>query len=176
MEYRAKHGIKDDLVYEILDMRIDGQNVKEISERPLTNFIYHQIVECNTFSERDFVKMSMFDQLYRRLFSRTAWPAYGFIDVNWKHLEPVVKMLINTDDFEYVLNQRYENFKKYRINAMDSAEGKILVDGNDMSSIIGRNLDLIRQSVESTGMDQATIDKFFEVWNTFKATENFLNR
>lgn len=176
IDYRAKHGIKDDLVYEILDMRIDGQNVKEISERPLTNFIYHQIVECNTFSERDFVKMSMFDQLYRRLLSRTIWPAYGFIDVNWKHLEPVVKMLIKTDDFEYVLDQRYENFKKYRINAMDSSEGKILVDGNDMSSIIGRNLDSIRQSVESTGMDQVTIDKFFEVWNTFKATENFLNR
>jgi radical SAM superfamily enzyme YgiQ (UPF0313 family) len=176
MEYRAKHGIKDDLVYEILDMRIDGTNVKEISERPLTNFIYHQIVECNTFSERDFVKMSMFDQLYRRLLSRTTWSAYGFIDVNWKHLEPVVKMLIKTDDFEYVLNQRYENFKKYRINAMDSSEGKILVDGNDMSSIIGRNLDSIRHSVESTGMDQVTIDKFFEVWNTFKATENFLNR
>lgn len=176
MEYRAKHGIKDDLVYEILDMRIDGNNVKEISERPLTNFIYHQIVECNTFTEKDFVKMSMFDQLYRRVLSRTVWPAYGFIDVNWKHLEPVVKMLIKTDDFEYVLNQRYENFKKYRINAMDSSEGKILVDGNDMSSIIGRNLALIRQSVESTGMDQPTIDKFFEVWNTFKATENFLDR
>jgi radical SAM superfamily enzyme YgiQ (UPF0313 family) len=176
MEYRAKHGIKDDLVYELLDMGIDGGSVKEVYERPLTNFIYPQIVECNTFTEKGFVKMSMLDQLYRRLLSRTKWAAYGFIDINWKHLEPVVNMLVNSSDFEYVLEQRYNNFKNYRINAMDSSQGKILVDGNDMSSIIGRNLTLIRESVITTGMDEETINKFFEVWNTFEATSNFLDR
>lgn len=176
MEYRAKHGIKDDLVYELLDMGIDGGSVKEVYERPLTNFIYNQIVECNTFTERDFVKMVMLDQIYRRLLSRMTWSAYGFIDVNWKHLKPVVKMLIDSSDFEYVLEQRYSNFKNYRINAMDSSQGKILVDGNDMSAIIGRNLSLIREMVTNTGMDEQTINKFFEVWNTFEATSNFLDR
>ena len=176
MEYRAKHGIKDDLVYELLDMGIDGSNVQEVYERPLTNFIYPQIVECNTFTEKNFVKMSMLDQLYRRLLSRTTWAAYGFIDVNWKHLEPVVTMLVNSNDFEYVLEQRYNNFKNYRIYAMDSSHGKILDDGHDMSAIIGRNLTLIRESVINTGMDEETINKFFEVWNTFEATSNFLDR
>lgn len=176
MEYRAKHGIKDDLVYETIDMGIDGATVKEVSERPLTNFIYHQIVECNTFTEKDFVKMSMLDQLYRRLLSRTKWNAYGFIDVNWRHLKPILLKLIESDDFNYVHEQRYKNFKQYRINAMDSSQGKILVDGNDMSAVIGRNLDWIRESVISTGMDAETIDKFFEVWDTFKSTSVFLDR
>jgi len=85
-------------------------------------------------------------------------------------------MLVNSNDFEYVLEQRYNNFKNYRINAMDSSQGKILVDGNDMSAIIGRNLTLIRESVINTGMDEETINKFFEVWNTFEATSNFLDR
>lgn len=176
VEYRAKHGIKDDLVYETLDMGIDGTCVKEVYERPLTNFIYHQIVACNTFTERDFVKMSMLDQIYRRLMSRTVWPAYGFIDVNWKHLEPVVKMLIASSDFEYVLEQRYNNFKNYRINAMDSSEGKILVDGNDMSSIIYRNLNEIEKSFERTGIDSASKEKFFEVWKTFEYSKHYLDR
>lgn len=176
VEYRAKHGIKDDLVYETLDMGIDGTCVKEVYERPLTNFIYHQIVACNTFTEKDFVKMSMLDQLYRRLLSRTVWPAYGFIDVNWKHLEPIVKMLIASSDFEYVLEQRYNNFKNYRINAMDSSEGKILVDGNDMSSIIYRNLNDIEKSLERTGIDSTSKEKFFEVWKTFEYAKHYLDR
>jgi radical SAM superfamily enzyme YgiQ (UPF0313 family) len=176
MEYRAKHGIKDDLVYETIDMGIDGTTVREVHERPLTNFIYHQIVECNTFTEKDFVRMSMLDQLYRRLVSRNIWAAYGFIDVNWHHLKPILVKLTETDDFEYVLEQRYSNFKKYRINAMDSSEGKILVDGNDMSSIIGRNLHVIRQSVKDTNMPEETANKFFEVWNTFEPTSYFLDR
>jgi hypothetical protein len=45
-----------------------------------------------------------------------------------------------------------------------------------MRSIIGRNLTLIRESVITTGMDEETINKFFEVWNTFEATSNFLDR
>lgn len=175
-EYRKKHGIKDDLVYETLDMSIDGKTVKEVFERPLTNFIYHQIVECNTFSEKDFVKMSMLDQLYRRLFSRIAWPAYGLIDVNWVHLKPIVEKLINTSDFEYVLEQRYLNFKNYRINAMDSSEGTILVDGNDMSAIIGRNIKLINDSVNETGMEEKYKNQFFEVWNTFVSSAHLIDR
>jgi hypothetical protein len=157
-------------------MSIDGTTVKEVHERPLTNFIYHQIVECNTFTEKDFVKMSMLDQLYRRLMSRNTWAAYGFIDINWHHLKPILVKLTETNDFNYVLEQRYSNFKKYRINALDSSEGKILVDGNDMSSIIGRNLDLIRQSVKDTNMPEETVNKFFSVWNTFEPTSNFLDR
>jgi radical SAM superfamily enzyme YgiQ (UPF0313 family) len=176
IEYREKHGIKDDLVYETIDMGIDGSCVKEVHERPLTNFIYHQIVACNTFTEKDFVKMSMLDQLYRRLMSRTIWPAYGFIDTNWKHLEPVVKLLIASSDFEYVLEQRYLNFKKYRINAMDSADGKILVDGNDMSSIIYRNLPEIENSFENTGIDPISKEKFFDVWKSFEYAKDYLNR
>jgi radical SAM superfamily enzyme YgiQ (UPF0313 family) len=176
MEYRAKHGIKDDLVYETIDMSIDGNTIKEVHERPLTNFIYHQIVQCNTFTEKDFVKMSMIDQLYRRLLSRKTWAAYGFIDVNWSYLKPILVKLTETEDFNYVLEQRYLNFKNYRINAMDSAEGNILVDGNDMSAIIGRNLSTIRQIVKDTQMPEETAEKFFEVWNTFEPTSNFLNR
>lgn len=176
MEYRAKQGIKDDLVYETIDMNVDGTSVKEVYERPLTNFIYHQIVACNSFTEKDFVKMSMLDQLYRRLFSRIAWPAYGFIDVNWKHLKPVAEKLITTEDFNYVLEERYKNFSKYRINAMDSAQGKILVNGDDMSSIISRNMDVIEKSFSETQIDAESKEKFYSVWRTFEYAKSYLDR
>jgi hypothetical protein len=96
--------------------------------------------------------------------------------VNWSYLKPILVKLTETEDFNYVLEQRYLNFKNYRINAMDSAEGNILVDGNDMSAIIGRNLSTIRQIVKDTQMPEETAEKFFEVWNTFEPTSNFLNR
>jgi tRNA A37 methylthiotransferase MiaB len=174
LEYRAKYGIRDALVYELLDTVADGNNVKEIAERPMTNLIYNQVVECNSFTERDLVKMTMIDQLYRKLFSW--WPAYGFIDVNWLHLEAVAALLIKSDDFEYVLDCRYENFKKYRIDALDSANGKVLIHGDDLAAIIGRNLDVVHKNLVSTGTKQETITQLFDQWGKFVSMNSHLDQ
>lgn len=165
VEYRKKWEINNEYVYETLDMSIHGESVEDAYNNPLKNFKYNQITSTKTFSKRDFVKMSCADQMYRRLFSRIKWPAYGWIDKNWQHLKPVVKMLLETDDFEYVVETRYQNFEKYKINAMNDCYGKILTNGLDMSSIIGRHIGKIKELVTESGMDGETMDKFFELWN-----------
>ena len=175
-EYRAKYGIKDDQVFEVIDTTIIGNTIKEIYDDKVANFIYPQVTSCNTFSERELVRMVMIDQLYRLLLSRLVWPAYGFIDVNWHHLKPILNKLITTEDFEYVLEQRYANFVQYRINAMDSAQGKIMVGGADMSSLVGRNYELIHQSFAETKIDDIAAAKFLEVWDQFKSTARWLDR
>ena len=176
LDYRSLHGIKDDLVYEVIDMGTTGKNVLEVYHNTATNFLHCQIISTNTFSEYDLVKMIMADQLYRIMLSRNKWPAYGFIDVNWKHIKPMITELMSTSDYAFILEQRYANFMKYRINAMDSAQDKILVNGADMSSLIGRNYDLIHQSFAETNIDDVTAAKFLEVWDQFKPTAHWLNR
>jgi hypothetical protein len=175
LDYRAKHGIKDALVYELLDMQPDGNNVKELIERPLSNFIYNQIVECNTFTQKDFVKMSMIDQLYRKLFDINKC-GHKFIDVNWEYLEPVAKMLIQSSDFEYVLESRYPNFKQHGINAMDSSQGEILLDGIDLAAVIGRNLANCYKIMSETNADRKIILKALVHWQDYKKYSHMIDR
>lgn len=176
VEYRKKYDIKDDLVYEAIDTSLVGESVEEIYNNPLLNPRYHQITSCISFTEKDLVKMTCADQLYRRLCSRIVWPAYGFIDVNWKHLKTALNKLMESDDYNYVIERRHENFSKYRINAMNSTQGKLIADGNDMSSVIFRNLNLIEESFAETGIDPEFKEKFFEVWRTFEYAKNYLDR
>lgn len=174
--YREKFGIKDGLAFEVLDTVLSGNSIQEVVNDTINNYKIHQIVECNTFSEKDYVRMSMADQMYRRLCSRTKWKAYSFVDVNWQHLKPIITKMMQTDDWNYVVEQRYHNFKTHRINALDSSEGKILVDGNDMSSIIARNFHLIEESFKETNIDSATAEQFLSEWRTFLPTKHFLDR
>lgn len=175
-EYRAKWEIKDGLVFETIDMQLVGDTVEEVYNNPLRNFVYNQITSCKTFTEKDWVKMTCADQLYRRLCSRIAWPAYGFIDVNWKHLKPVLTKLMESSDYQYVIEERYKNYVKYRVNAMNSAQGKLIANGNDMSAVIYRNIDLIEKSFAETGIDDESKEKFFEVWRTFDYAKDYLDR
>ena len=175
-EYRKKWEIKDDLIVETIDMELIGNTVEEVYNTPLQNFVYNQITSCITFTEKDWVMMTCADQLYRRLCSRIVWPAYGFIDVNWKHLKTALTKLMDTDDYKYIIEERYKNYVKYRVNAMDSAQGKLIANGNDMSSVIYRNLDIIEASFAETGIDEENKAKFFEVWKTFEYANNYLDR
>lgn len=175
-EYRAKWEIKDGLVFETIDMQLVGDTVEEVYNNPLRNFVYNQITSCKTFTEKDWVKMTCADQLYRRLCSRIAWPAYGFIDVNWKHLKPVLTKLMESSDYQYVIEERYKNYVKYRVNAMNSTQGKLIANGNDMSAVIYRNIDLIEKSFAETGIDDESKEKFFEVWRTFDYAKDYLDR
>ena len=175
-EYRKKWDIKDDLVVETIDMQLVGETVEEVYNSPLKNFVYHQITSCSTFTEKDWVEMTCADQLYRRLCSRIAWPSYGFIDINWKHLKPMISKLMETDDYKYVIEERYKNYKKYRVNAMDSAQGKLIANGNDMSSVIYRNLDLVEQSFKETGIEEHFKEQFFEVYKSFDYAKDYLDR
>lgn len=175
-EYRKKWDIKDDLIFETIDMQLVGDTVEEVYNSPLKNFVYHQITSCSTFNEKDWVKMTCADQLYRRLCSRIAWPAYGFIDTNWKHLKPALDALMKSDDYHYIIEERYKNYVKYRVNAMNSTQGNLIANGNDMSSIIYRNLTMIEKSFEQTGIDEDSKAKFFEVWKSFDYANNFLDR
>lgn len=175
-EYRAKWEIKDGLVFEALDTELIGDSILEVYQNTLDNFVVNQITSCKTFDRKDWVKMTCADQLYRRLCSRSIWPAYGFIDVNWKHLKPVLTKLMESDDYNYVVEERYKNYIKYGINAMDSSQGKLIANGNDMSSIIYRNLDIIETSVNETGMDSESKTKFFSAWKGYAYAKDFLNR
>ena len=175
-KYRKEHGIIDDLVFEVLDMTPIGKTIAEVSANRVDNFIHNQIIECNTFTQKDLVRMTMADQLYRRLCSRMNWSGYGFIDMNWHHLKPILVKMIECEDFNYVLEQRYTNFKLHKLNAMDSSSGELLSNGMDMSAIIARNFHIITDSFKSTGIDEKTANKFLADWNTYIPTAHLLNR
>jgi radical SAM superfamily enzyme YgiQ (UPF0313 family) len=175
-EYRAEWEIKDGQVFEALDMELVGNTVEEVFNNTTDNFVYTQITSCKTFDEKDWVKMTCADQLYRRLCSRSIWPAYGFIDTNWKHLKPVLVKLMESDDYSYVVEERFKNYIKYGINAMNSTQGKLIANGNDMSSIIYRNLDMIMQSINETGMGEEFKNKFYDGWKSYAYSKEFLNR
>jgi radical SAM superfamily enzyme YgiQ (UPF0313 family) len=176
LEYRKLHGIVDDIAFELMDLTPMGDTVEEVYSRPQDNFLYPHVIESNSFTQRDYIKMSMIDQLYRRLFSRSHWKGYGFLDVNWQWIKSIPRMMINTSDFEWVLEQRYENFMKYRINAMNGSHGKIIVNGEDMCSIIARNFHLIEDELKGTDIPQEEKDKFFKVWRSYDKMAPYLNR
>jgi radical SAM superfamily enzyme YgiQ (UPF0313 family) len=174
--YKEKYQIVYDYVFEAIDNSLTGSTVEEIINNPSMNPQFQQIISTNTFTQDDLVKMAIADQLYRRICSRMSWAAYGFIDVNWSHLKPLIMKLMDTDDYRYIVNERCNNFAKYRINAMNGAHGKILLDGNDISSLVYRHLDLVKNSFNETGMDESTQAKFFEVYNTFEYAKDYLDR
>jgi len=176
MEYRAKYGIKDDMVYETLDMEPEGDTIQELLSNPESNFVYQQIVSCNSFTERNLVEMTMLDQLYRVLLSRREWPARGFIDKNWHHLKPIIVDMIKTEDFKYVLDQRHKNFIEHKINAMEGSHGKLLLNNIDMAAVVSRNFDIINDSFNSTKIDKENADIFLSVWNTFDRFKSYLDR
>ena len=88
----------------------------------------------------------------------------------------MIQKIMNSDDYLYVIEERYKNYKKYRVNAMNSTEGKLIANGNDMSSVIYRNLNLIEQSFNETGMEEQSKDQFFEVYKSFEYAKDYLNR
>jgi radical SAM superfamily enzyme YgiQ (UPF0313 family) len=176
MVYREKYGIKDAMIYETLDMEPKGDTIQELLDNPKDNYIYQQMIRCNSFTERDLVKMTMLDQLYRVLFSRKDWPARGLIDVNWHHLKPIVSALAETDDFHYVLEKRHHNFITHKINAMEGSHGKLLIRNLDLVSVVARNFDIITESFLETKIDDVSKEKFLSVWNTFDRHKNLLDR
>lgn len=176
IEYRNKYGIQDDFVFETMQNIPQGKNVEDVYNNPLKNNIYRQIIACNSFTTKDFVRMTSIDNIYRVLFSKTAWPSYGFIDKNWHHLKPIVHKMMQTDDFHYVVDKRHENFKKYRINAMDSNKGEILIEYQEIMSVIARNWQIIENSFLETNIDTETKEKFYSEWKKFIGTASFLDR
>jgi hypothetical protein len=177
LEYRAKYGIKDDMIYETLDMEPYGETIKELLENTTENFIYKQMVSCNSYTSRDLVEMTMIDQLYRVMLSRTEWPeSYGFIDTNWHHLKPILSEMIKTDDFQYVLSQRHHNFITYKINNIEGSHGKLLIRNLDLASVVSRNMNIIIDSFAKTKPSSDVQQKFLSIWNTFERHKHYLDR
>lgn len=176
LEYRNKYGIKDDLIFETLQNNLQGENIKDVFNNPLNNNIYRQIISCNSFSTLDFVRMTCIDNIYRVLFSKTAWPAYGLIDKNWIHLQQIVHNMMKTDDFEYIIKKRHENFIKYKINAMDSPDGKIILHHQELMSVISRNWHIISDIFENPNMNIPDKNIFLSEWEKFKGTKHLIDR
>jgi hypothetical protein len=59
---------------------------------------------------------------------------------------------------------------------MNSTAGKLIANGNDMSSVIYRNLNLIEESFNETGMEPEFKEQFFEVYKSFEYAKDYLNR
>jgi radical SAM superfamily enzyme YgiQ (UPF0313 family) len=174
-EMRTKYKIKNDLTYNVLEYISTGETIQDIINNP-ENIMYEQVIASHTYDEHDLVFMSASDQLYRLMLSRMAWPGYGFLDVNWKHLKPILAKLIETEDFKYVIDKRHENFMKYRVNALESSTGKVLLLGDDMMSIIARNFHIIDESFKETNIPEEIKVRLLSVWDTFKHATTWLDR
>jgi hypothetical protein len=95
------------------------------------------------------------------LFTCNEFANWGLINTNWIHLKKLVTVLSETDDFKKITAMRIQNFRKYRINALNGSHGKILTKGTDMRSLISRNQKLI----ESTMEDCVDKDIFLKTWS-----------
>jgi putative methyltransferase len=167
-EYRKLHRIKSKLIYEVLDMSVVGNSVEDVFNNQEENFKF-QIVTCTkTFTENDFVKMSMIDQLYRCLFLSYKFNNYGLIDINWKWLKPIIQKFITTVEFEKIYEKRCENFSKYHINAMDDCFGNIMCDGRDIKAIVGKNFNIIDTCLDQSLMSIEHKKILMELWESYK--------
>jgi putative methyltransferase len=170
-DYKEKYKVESGVVFDIIDMKPKQNSVLDVYNASDPEIMTEMVLSTSTASERDIVTMMVFDQLYRALLSRTKWPAWGWIDVNWKYLKALIDRLVETNDFKIILETRISNFSKYRINAMDSASGKILVGSADMHSLVARNWGI----VEDTMKDCPDKEKFLETWSEYNYAKDFLN-
>jgi hypothetical protein len=170
-EYREKYSIVSDQVFDVIDMKVKQQTVLETFTVRDPELLSEIIISTSTASEEDIATLFIIDQLYRSLMSRTKWPAWGLIDKNWTYLKECLTRLITSDDFKLIRDTRLANFKKYRINAMDSSQGKIMTNGVDMHSLISRNWAII----DNIFKDCEDKDTFYDVWLTYFYAKDYLN-
>lgn len=170
-EYRKKYEIRSDEVFDVIDFVVKDQSIIEIFNKRDPNIVSEMIVSTSTASEQDIALMFVIDHLYRVLMSRPNMASWGFINTNWYHLKKLISRLMNTQDFNLISDTRVKNFLKYRINAMDSAEGKILNKGADMHCLVSRNWNIVEEEM----MECPDREKFFSEWKKFNYAKDFLN-
>ncbi len=159
-EYRKKYQVASGEVFDVIDFKIIDVSIEDLHKQRNPNIISEMILSTSTASEEDMACMFVIDNLYRTLFANYNLPNWNLVNTNWIHLKKLVTVLMETDDFKKIVDIRTKNFLKYRINALNDSNGKILTKGTDMKSLISRNWKLI----ELTMKDCVDKDKFLKVW------------
>lgn len=164
-QYRQKYGIQDEMVYEVLHDNSADNTIAGIMANPLNNFLCRQLVETNSFTKKDLVEMTMIDQLYYALYNLNH--NYKLVDVNWDSLQPIAEEIIKSKEFKSVLDQRYNNFVNYKINAMESKQGTLMFHGSDMRALIGKNFYYIITYLKNTNMQKNHIKEFYNFYKNY---------